>query len=715
MQTLCPLFGEYSTDQAISRAAAHQGGVTAKPVLVATENAGAYTIGLAVNAARGFWAWRTAWEKTTGASLIVEDATVVFATGVTLPTGQNKRHILLVGRWKWTPGQIGGNGKPLGTFTEAQKAIYEAVSGADSATPVDPGVAVADAAGRKAVVLARVVLSSTGATIEWLPETMIDLAEMGLETARKHNRTGDERHVGKFKVSESPVDEEDVVRLEDVRGGMAKPYANISQFAANIGATQYFIEAQVPVKLGLIRSSGINVEPLTGGGWRAKAKGIYRIDYVVKQWGSPTKAYQWAALGVKTALNPGAGFVQIVKERSFFGNGTAEAFQQMTWTLDLEENDIIGLFTVSEAPSIGFVYVTIENLGDRAATDPLAINTVNQTWMAANGQVFPKIVTFNLSAANAMGAITWSIQGGTAQAFSTISGGAVTVNFAEVGAFTLNVRAVDAGGNIANKTIGVTLTAFEVIPLVITNVNRTFQVDSYPFGLSLLLASTGGEAPITWSIVAGANTTLPSPSIVSGRLISSLPNADTWTVEIQATDSAGTPQVVNKTLTIVTEDYIEPPPDPCFEEDTTWILMADRTAKLLRDVMPGDEVACVLEAGHLKGHTTIRSGLVTDKTRNPGKPEDPGGVFVDGVHATPGHAYAVPFEFRRAQDLQPGDTLFEPAGEKVVGVQVGEVKQAPPLRVRGNLGITGGTYFVGASEDGPFRLVHNAALYEWCY
>jgi|GEM_PF-2851807 len=186
-QTLSPTFGEFITDQSIARTSAQRPGWTCRGTIEVTANATTpanWDIKITPSSDTGFFAWRTKWTKAEGAFHILEDATVTVATGVTAPSAGKTTYVLVLGRWKWVEGPFGTDGStPTGVLTDAQKAIYAAISGTASATPVDPTI-TPDTGGRYDVVLARVVLAY-GATpvVEWLPETDLDLASMGTTLA----------------------------------------------------------------------------------------------------------------------------------------------------------------------------------------------------------------------------------------------------------------------------------------------------------------------------------------------------------------------------------------------------------------------------------------------------------------------------------------------------------------------------------------------------
>lgn len=624
-QHLFPLFGEYDDDMAIARAAGNQGGVTCLPQLSSSLAAGLWSLGLDVNAGTGFWAWRTAWDAQKGSFTIVEDAYVPFLSGVTAPAAGQSRNVLLVGWWKWVAGQIGSDGKPLGTFITAQQAVYTAISGADSATPADPTVPAVDGYGRKSVVLARVVLTNTTATIQWLPRTRLDLAEMGADIDSRMKRVGDEAHQGKLSVDTAPVNPNDVVRLTDVQNSFAHSYANSQSLYADT-TTNYPEASGTPVPVRTVAASGINVTN-TNGNLVAQQQGYYAVDFTFKQHGSPISAgYLTGMAAVKLASNPAAGFsTEVFHDHDFFGSGKSEAIVSGALLVPMEVGDTLGFFQTSDSYGDVALWARVTYLGSPAPTSVLTILSNSQTITESPGQTYPASIAFGLTAANAQGTVTWSIDaagagqidGTTDPAATIVSGNQLQIAWTAAPSplpksWDVKLRAVDASGAIATKTITITLQAVQ--PLAITTPDQFVSGYStdYPLAVTFQATSTGGVGTITYTVVADANTTLPSAAISGTTVTGSATAGGTYKVHLHAVDSS-TPTaqtadlVVNITATVLSSGGGGG--TGCFVPGTE-VLMADGSAKPIEQVEVGDVLLTIGAEDHQSGLTTVRETVV---------------------------------------------------------------------------------------------------------
>lgn len=718
-QFLAPLFGEYSTDQAIARGTAHGGGLTAKPSLVSSSSGSGpsktWTLALGANPALGFWAWRTPWVKETGASMILEDGDVPIITAQLEPAAGLSRHILVVGRWKWIAGPVGGDGEPLGVLTDSMKASYEIIHGTDAANPVDPAVAALDAAGRPPVVLARIVFPQGGTpSVEFLPETMLDLVALAQKLDGMHRRTGDETHTGKFKVTAAPVDDQDVLRKMDQIEGSVKPYASAVYFGVIVpdawGSPMPTLTIN-PANRYMASGSDVSYET-DNTRLKLNTAGYYLVTGQTYSQRNTAQHDLYMEIWRRPAGTAGASDEKIHDSGMSNNNGGVDS--PIIQMVSANAGDWIYFKGIGKRSYSADIVVAF--MGIQQATAPLAVTTQDWSGMEANGQVYPKIITIQNTAQNNTGAVTWSITGGTAAGFTTIDAvtGIMTISYPSTGTWTISVHAVDALGDVSTKVVNLTLSAYAVIPLVITNGNLSYTASAYPFAIDAILGSTGGQPPITFSVVAGAFTTLPGAAVVGGHLQGSAPAAGTWAVRLRAVDSATVPQDVTKDITVTVADYVDPGPGggPCFEEAETYVLMGDGTGKLMRDVMPGETVKGVHLEGHRRGMRQFRDVMVTDKTRVPAGPDDPKAVLVEGIPCTSGHPWAVPKDFCRAEALEVGQTILR-AGDD------GNVQDHPiatrtigkkAVQVKGTLGTMAGTYFVGKTKEGPWFLVHNMKI-----
>src|SRR5574340_522678 len=720
-QFLAPLFGEFSTDQAIARATAHRSGVIAKPVLSSSSTGSGssktWNVALSVNGTLGFWAWKTPWDKAAGAFTIIEGADIpVLACRLEPATGMS-RHILVVGRWKWIAGPIGGDGQPLGVLTDNMKAAYEVIQGADSATPADPSVAAFDSAGRPPVVLARIVFPQGGTpSIEFLPDTMLDLYELAMKLDGMHRRVGDEVHTGKFKVTVDPVDDLDVLRKKDQVQGSVKPYASAAYFGVivpNAWGAPAPILTITPANRYMASGSDVTYET-DNQRVKLNTAGYYLVTGQTYSQRNIDQHDLYMQIWRRPAGTTGASDEKIHDSGMSNNNGGIDTpVMQM---VSANAGDWIYFKGIGKRSySADFV---VAFMGIQQATAPLAVTTQDWSGMEANGQVYPKIISIQNTAQNNTGAVVWSITGGTAAGFTTIDSatGIMTINIPSTGTWTLSVHAVDAVGGIATKTVNITLSAYAVVPLVITNGNLSYTASAYPFAIDSILGSTGGQPPITYSVVAGAFTTLPGAAVTGGHLTGSVSAAGTWAVRLQAVDSATSPQTVTKDISVTVTDYVDPGPGGggggCFEKAETYVWMADGSGKLLKDVAPGEMVKGVPIEGHKRGMRQFFDAMVTDKTRLQAGADDPKAVVVEGIKCTQPHPWGVPKDFCRAQALEVGQTILQ-AGED------GNVQDFPiaslatgkkPVQVKSTIGTTAGTYFVGKTTAGPWFLVHNIKM-----
>ena len=582
-QTIHPLFGEYINDQSIARASAQRPGWTCRGEVALSANATVpanWDITINPDSAMGFCAWRTAWDRSQGAFHVVEDAPVVVARGITPPATGQSLHVLILGRWKWVAGPISGTGEPTGVMTDSMRAIYAAIPGTSSATPSDPSI-TPDASGRADVVLARVVLTAGASPrVEWLPATNLDLAQMSLSIEGKHNIEGDERHVGKFKVSAEPADDEDVVRKVDVHMGAVRPYVAAGISSQRLGTVYPRLSgASSPVPMPLGTTSGIHVEALAGGGWRARRSGIFKVDFSAHQYGSGVAAgYFSASWFTKLASNTSAGFaVQQFDGSDFFASAKSEAVVEGSLLVEMSENDVLGAFLNSSGGYTAInLQAVVQWLGERAPTDVLEISTGAISWNAAAGQTYPATFTTPLAFTNAFGDVTWSIDpagegqidGTTTPAATITNGSTLSIVWATEPTLPMvkgvKLRGTDAEGNVATKTIQVTLGP--AVTLTITTALAQ-QASAYPWDMPISvyipLTSTGGLAPVTWEVIADADTTLPGAAIVGTNLQGSSVGIGTFTAKIKATDSTPTTHQTDTKVVTITTTLLQggtPPP-----------------------------------------------------------------------------------------------------------------------------------------------------------
>lgn len=354
-------------------------------------------------------------------------------------------------------------------------------------------------------------------------------------------------------------------------------------------------------------------------------------------------------------------------------------------------------------------YGSIKSLGN-APLGTLSIINESINVMAASGQTWPKISLATLKALNVKGTETWSIQPGGTFTGASLSGNQLTLTFADPGTFsqpittTLNVRVVDGGGRIANKTINIILSPYSAQALSITNNSLlAFETDSYPATFDIYMSATGGSGtPYTWDKVA-ANTTLPNLTITGNKFTFEVSDAGTWTLRAKVTD----PSLAEATKDItVTVETLIPRDDSCFEENT-YVLMADKTSKKIKYIQAGDKVLSIKDKTFENNKWALTESLVTDVLKHEGEFKL---QSLNSVQTTNEHLWATFNDryWKHVIDISNSDKLVS-FNEKYLPVSVSAFKLDLKVTVNTvwNISTLNNTYFVSKLENGPWFLVHN--------
>lgn len=352
----------------------------------------------------------------------------------------------------------------------------------------------------------------------------------------------------------------------------------------------------------------------------------------------------------------------------------------------------------------------------------LTITTADKNVIMADGQTYPKLEYLSLTNSGGVAPITWAI-------LSTDFGAAFASGYSNVAqisipsapgvspgtTYPITVRATDALAATATKVIYITAIDYVTVALVITNTNQSRLADGYPIVYNFPLTSTGGDAPITWSITTYSGTLTTAPTIVTGSTLQvTFPAVGTYSVTVQAVDSAGSPQTVTKDITYTIEDYVAPPPDPCFEADETYILMADGSGKLLKDMKASDQILTISENTLKANSLGVSTTTVTSVTLR----SNPSGncIKCKNIKATAGHPWTAKNDpngnlWVRSKDILPTTELIEiikndeTYSAKTTLAEL--TSEIPPIRVAGNMTTLSSTYCVGATSNGPWFVVHN--------
>ncbi len=509
-----------------------------------------------------------------------------------------------------------------------------------------------------------------------------------------HKKTGDEIHDGGFQVTKTPVAPQDVVRLLDLQG-VSKSEVSIapgstidSGYAYIGGLTIAWVRGPVTLFTGSTNPIVQLTTPVT-------------FTNVLNYSLSTENAESDAA-----SYNNDAWFQMLM---GYGGNSFRVIAQCVGGNLS------------------GWIRPVLVVMGTTVVAN-IQVSNSDLTLMEISGQTYPKLINLQFACINNIGTVTWAITGTTGGLTTGTpdANGLVQVSFPSTGTFTLTAQAVDSQGRTGSKTITLTLNPYAVSPITINNGNENVVADVYPFSIaSALLSYSGGVDPITWSIQPGSGgtaTNLTSAAIsnvTGGKAITgTVSAAGTYYVNLRATDSNGTPQTTDKVITFNVTTYVDPTIGTyCFEADSTYVLMEDGKGMLLKDVRAGMYVLTTGEKQHERGGRGLYKALVTDTSLQPGSnnPYDHS-IRVNGIKSTPNHAWAStpaqigPGDWTHAKDITLDTLLISEQNGIPTPVHPSEVVTDTPVVLAGNLGTEAKTFYVGASENGPWFLVHNVYM-----
>jgi hypothetical protein len=193
-------------------------------------------------------------------------------------------------------------------------------------------------------------------------------------------------------------------------------------------------------------------------------------------------------------------------------SGTAQTGAVANFTARILDNAGI-------AATKAFTITINSNLAVTTPT-PMAVGTVG----AAYSQT--------LAGSGGFGADTWAVTAGTLPAGLSLAASTGIISGTPTGAAasTFTAQATDAGANAASKALGITINANAP---VITTISP-MAAGAANMAYSQTLTESGGTAPFTWSITAGALPTgltlTASTGIISG--IPTAAAASTFTVQL---------------------------------------------------------------------------------------------------------------------------------------------------------------------------------------
>ncbi|MFM2105587.1 MAG: hypothetical protein RL338_619 [Chloroflexota bacterium] len=186
----------------------------------------------------------------------------------------------------------------------------------------------------------------------------------------------------------------------------------------------------------------------------------------------------------------------------------------------------------------------------RTATATLSIAVVGSLTLAATSYADGTTGTayaVNHATTNGTGPFTWSVSTGALPGGLAIdpSTGTVAGTPTTAGTFTFEVKATDANGSIGTAAGQIQVAA----PLSVTTSSLASGVAGVAYSASVV--STGGRAPIVWSVASGALPAGLSLNASSGAITGTPTAAGSFSVTLRATDD-GRPvkRVADRALTI---------------------------------------------------------------------------------------------------------------------------------------------------------------------
>ena len=270
-----------------------------------------------------------------------------------------------------------------------------------------------------------------------------------------------------------------------------------------------------------------------------------------------------------------------------------------------------------------------------------------------------------------------------------------------------------------NKLINFVLATYVYADIVITNVDFTkirYDLLPEPFPISFTPTATGGEGVITWSVVAGADTTLTGATYNStlNKIEGTYTGTEPVTVMLSAHDITTATAVTKKIIITVDEQNSgggsgSSGGNYCFTNNM-YVLTSNNIGKHFKDLTIGESHLAVDLDSHTIGQYKFVESFVEGIHAHKSSLQL---IVIDDLEVTPNHMWAtsdglwrecgkLTNEFFTVKLNESKEICFKQFSHSVPYEK--EVDDVFNIQTKAN------NYFVGPTENGPWTLVHNMAL-----
>jgi large repetitive protein len=202
----------------------------------------------------------------------------------------------------------------------------------------------------------------------------------------------------------------------------------------------------------------------------------------------------------------------------------------------------------------------------------------------------------SLAATDGVGPYTWAITDGALPAGLVLNAGVIAGTPTAVGTFNFTVQVTDSAGSTAKGALSINIQSAPVITTTTLPGGET----GVPY--AQMLAATGGTAPYTFTMTAGA---LPAGLTLNAAAVSGTPTATgTFNFTVQAVDGAGLTTTANITLVIAGPPSVTTSSLPAGKVGTAY----SQALAVSGGVSP---YTWSIIAGSLPGGLTLSAGTIT--------------------------------------------------------------------------------------------------------